>query len=160
MPWVTDVYITDVDGGELGDYELDRELIFEDEKGRLWVTPAGFRGDLSSFPWFVRMLLPMTSLAKAPWPHDYGYREQPTKEEYLKLLTETLGETPIVLSPFYDLPSGKITRKTWDKIYLQGAIAEGMSKSIAKILYRGLRIGGGISWGLNSLKKQNKDVES
>lgn len=158
MPWVTDVYISDVDGGPLGDYHLTRDLIFEDNKGRLWITPAGFAGDLSSFPWFVRMFLPKTALAKSPWPHDFGYREQPTKEEYLDSIKESIGNNSDLLKLFDALKEGQIPRKVWDKVYLQGAIDEGMSKTLAKTLYRGLRIGGGVAWAANAHKKKKSKM--
>ena len=56
--WLTDVAISDVDGGELGDYHLLADLMFEDDKGITWTTPAGFIGDLSSFPWFILGVCP------------------------------------------------------------------------------------------------------
>lgn len=128
--WLTDVAISDVDGGELGDYHLLADLMFEDDKGITWTTPKGFVGDLSSFPWFVRVWLPKTALAKAPWPHDYGYRHQPHG----------------------------ITRQQWDEVYRQGAIAEGMKPAVANTLYAGLRAGGGISWAINRRRKKQGRV--
>lgn len=124
--WLTDVEMSDVDGPPLGDYHLISDLTYEDKDGKEWVTPAGFKGDLSSFPWFVRMFLPKSLLAKAPWPHDYGYRVQPEG----------------------------ISRKEWDRVYREGAIAEGMDPRLAKKLYIGLRIGGGVSWLINSRKAE------
>lgn len=129
--WLNDVAISDVDGWPLGDYHLLDDLSYQDDKDRVWTTPKGFVGDLSSFPWFVRVWLPKTALAKAPWPHDYGYRHQPDGT----------------------------SRKDWDEVYRDGAIAEGMDPATAQLLYRGLRLGGGVSWMLNKRKIRKGTVQ-
>lgn len=158
MPWVTDVYISDVDGGKLGDYHLTKDLIYEDDEGRLWVTPEGFSGDLSSFPWFVRIMLPKSLLAKSPWPHDFGYRVQPTKKQYLSMLKKSIGNNLELTKLFSAIEGGQIERKTWDKIYLQGAIDEGMNPVLAKTLYKGLRVGGWVAWRSNARKKKKSKM--
>ena len=121
--WINDVHITDVEGS-FGEYMLEADLTYEDKDGRLWITPKGFSGDMSSIPAFLRPFIPKTILGKAPWPHDFGYRTQPEG----------------------------ISRKQWDIVYREGAKAEGMSKRLAHFLYSGLRIGGWAGWRSNKSK--------
>ena len=117
--WLTDVHITDVDGTS-GWYELEEDLVYRDKHGLIWITPAGFQGDLSSIPPAVRPFIPVTVLGKAPWLHDYLYRFQ----------------------------IRGVTRKDADRLYREGAKAEGMSKRQANLLYAGLRIGGWAGWNM------------
>jgi len=126
MPWLTDVHITDVDSS-FGDYQLEQDLIYVDNKGERWVTPAGFIGDLSSIPALLRPFIPKTILGKAPWLHDFIYQFQPRG-------------------------SSSSHRKQADSLYHDGAIDEGMSKVTAKALYLGLRVGGWMVW--NKYKKE------
>ena len=123
--WVTDVHFTDVDGS-LGDYMLEADLVYEDKDGKLWITPSGFEGDLSSIPRFLRPFIPKTILGKTPWLHDYLYRVQP------------LG----------------VKRKTADRLYREGAKAEGMSDGKARVMYAGLRMGGWVTWAAHAKKKR------
>jgi hypothetical protein len=117
MRWLTDVHFTDVDGS-LGDFLLEVDLVFLDADFKMWLVPKGSISDLSSFPWFVRVVTPVTTLSKAPWLHDHLYRTQPKG----------------------------VCRKQADRLYQQGAIAEGMSKAAAYTLYAGLRVGGWLTW--------------
>ena len=127
MGWISDVHFTDVDGS-LGDFLLEKDLMYQDSAMRLWITPKGFVSDLSSFPWFVRMFTPVTILSKSPWLHDYLYRQQPEG----------------------------VTRKQADLLYRDGAVDEGMSKSHANRLYAGLRVGGWLTWRSHRSKLESK----
>jgi len=131
VPWVTDIHFTDIDGGKLGDYELEEDLIYEDVDGTLYKTLKGASSDLSSFPWFARVILPKSLLAKAPFPHDTHYRTQ-------KALVRTPEDQDFVSMP--------ISREKSDRLYRNGAIDEGINDKLAKGLYAGLRVGGWVTW--------------
>ena len=120
MPWITDIHVLDIDGGELGNYELEKDLVYK-YLGETYITPAGNTNDFSSFPWFIKIVIPTSLLAKAPFLLKYLYKFQP------------FGTT-------------NLDRKLADQLYLVSAIDEGMDEKVAKILYYGLRIGGWVSW--------------
>ena len=63
MPWITDVHMTDVDSS-FGDFQLEADLVYEDEYGAHWTVPAGFIGDLSSIPAILRPFVSPTILGK------------------------------------------------------------------------------------------------
>ncbi len=121
--WVTDDEITSVPG-KLGYFRLLAPLLYRDNHGDFWKTPAGTISNLSSFPWYVRTFLPSTVLVKAPFMHDHFYDKQP-------------------IDPHTGKP---ITRRRSDQLYRDGAIAEGMNERLAKRLYAGLKVGGRLQW--------------
>lgn len=133
MPWITDVHFTDADG-DLGNFELLQDLVYQDWSGKLWTVPKTSSSDLSSIPPFLRWLFSKTVLGKAPWLHDYLYRHQPQG----------------------------VTREIADRLYYEGGIDEGLNLTGWRFkfhrvkcysLYLGLRAGGGATWAIKKLKR-------
>lgn len=133
--WLTDDKITSEDG-MLGYFRLQAPLDYRDNHGDVWTTPTDTVSDLSSFPWFIRMVIPTTVLVKSPFQHDHHYKEQP--------------DDPQTKKP--------ITRKRSDQLYRDSAFAEGLDERRAKRFYIGLRAGGWITWRKyrRADKKQSK----
>ena len=118
--WQSEIYMKGKDS-EQGVFILIKELEYLDGRDHLWVIPKGTESNLSNFPFFVRTFVPVTSLIKSPFLHDYLYGEQP--------IDSSTGKT--------------VTRKTADRLYKEGAVHEGhMSKFQAWRFYTGLRLGG------------------
>jgi hypothetical protein len=121
--WLTDDEITTVDG-KLGYFRLLSPLLYKDNRGDTWETPSNTISDLSSFPWFVRMIVPTSTLVKSPFMHDDLYERRP-------------------IDPHTRAP---VEKKRADQLYRDGAIAEGLNEGKAKIFYSGLRAGGWFTW--------------
>lgn len=107
------------------------QLIYKSDVLRC-IIPAGHITDFDSTPWYARPLLPSRWRGKkAHALHDWGYGEG-------WVYCKTSDVTYKVIS--YD-------RAHWDKVWYHAMLAEGMSQWVATLMYKTLRLVGGIRWG-------------
>jgi len=104
------------------------------DDGSRIIVENGFATDFASIPWFFTRILPKTGSTRRPFGragvlHDYLYRKQ--------------------------LVCGKsITRKQADTIFYEAMISDGVSKLVAYVMYKAVRIGAWNVW--NQYRKQNQ----
>ena len=119
-------------------------IIYEDFQGTKYYAATGVLTDFSSIPWSLRWLMakfgfrtPSTALAAGAVLHDLGYRQ-----EWLTAIS--LGDS------MNQYRRAFLGRDGFDELYCDCAATNDESRAVApwqaRLLYWGLKIGGGVSW--------------
>ena len=101
-------------------------------------VPKGFKTDFASVPWPASMLI----------PKDGDYNQAAVVHDYLYSMLGKLPENEYTYS-----------RDECDRIFLEAMGVLGVNKFKRRIMYRGVRIGGGFGWRTHAYRKEMKDNE-